>query len=59
MLSNDPPFATAAAYTPAKADPAVVGLPFSATMPWYSGLRRSANDMGQVFTRLASQPIAT
>ncbi len=49
----------AAAYTPAKAEPASVGLPFIATWPLYSGLSRSAKLVGQVLICLASQPMET
>lgn len=60
MSSNEPWLARAAAYTAAKADPAVLGLaPFIATRPLYSGLSRSAKESGQVLTRAASQPIDT
>ena len=58
MLSSEPPLASAAAYTPPKAEPDLVGSPFSATWPLYSGLSRSAKVVGQSLT-LASQPMET
>src|SRR3954466_2287474 len=57
--SSEPPFARDAAYTPAKAEPDVVGSPLSATLPLYCGLRRSANDVGHGLTRFPSPPIET
>ena len=57
MSSKEPPLASEAAYTPAKAEPDLVGLPFSATLPLYSGLSRSAKLVGQVLIFLASQPM--
>ena len=41
MSSAEPPLASAAIITPWKPADAWVGLPFSATLPRYSGLRRS------------------
>ena len=47
-----------AAYTPANAAPAWVGLPFSATMFLYCGLSRLLNEVGGVFTLELSYPMA-
>ncbi len=52
-LLSEPPFASAAANTPATAEFEVSGLPFSATLFLYSDFSRSANDFGGVLTRLA------
>ena len=49
----EPPFAIAAAKTPATADPDVSGLPFRATLFRYAELSRSANFFGAGFTRFA------
>jgi hypothetical protein len=46
MSSAEPPLASEAITTPAKAAPACVGSPFSATLPLYSGLSRSARLVG-------------
>ncbi len=54
MLLNDPPLASDAAYTAAKAAPACVGLPLIPTMFSYSDFKRSLNDVGAVFTLLGS-----
>ena len=51
MLPNEPPLASAAAYTPANAAPAWVGLPFSATMFLYGPVSSDLNEVGGVFTR--------
>ena len=45
-MDSDPPLARAAAATAANADPVWVGLPLMATWFLYSGLARSANDVG-------------
>ena len=50
-LLSEPPFASAAANTPAIAEPDVSGLPFRATWFLYSGLSRSANVFGGLETR--------
>ena len=46
MLLNDPPLASDAAYTAAKAAPACVGLPLIPTLFLYSDFNRSLNDVG-------------
>src|SRR6476646_6818998 len=58
-LLSEPPFASAAANTPAIAEPDVRGLPLSATWFLYSGLSRSANDLGGFLTRFPLYPIVT
>ncbi len=50
MSSKEPLLASAAAYTPPKAEPDLVGLPLRATWPLYCGFSRSAKVVGQVFT---------
>ena len=50
-LLSEPPFASAAAKTPAIAEPDWSGLPLSATLFLYSGFSRSANVFGGVLTR--------
>ena len=57
MSSRLPPFASAAAQTPAKAAAACVGLPLSATWPAYCGSSRSAIVVGHSATTEALQPI--
>ncbi len=46
MSSAEPPLPIEAIITPAKAAPACVGSPLSATLPLYSGLSRSATLVG-------------
>lgn len=59
MLSNEPPLASAVAQTALKAALALVGSPLRATLFLYSGLSRSASDVGQLATFEVSQPIET
>src|SRR3954453_23680718 len=59
MSCSEPPFASAPAQTPANADAAWVGSPFSATLPLYSGFGRPAGvfGLGAGAPSLALQPI--
>jgi len=54
MLPNEPPLARAAAYTPANAAPAWVGLPLRATMFLYGPVSSDLNEVGGFFTRALS-----
>jgi hypothetical protein len=56
MSSAEPPLASEAMTTPLNPAAAAVGSPFSAILPSYSGLRRSATVAGMV-TFPASHPI--
>src|SRR2546429_9009015 len=56
---SEPPFASAAAKTPATAEPDVSGLPFRATWFLYAELSRSLKVFGAGLTRLALKPIET
>ena len=58
MSSNEPPLASEAAITAAKAAPASRGSPLSATRPSYSGSLRSANVWGAVSTSVVLVPMA-
>ena len=50
-LVSEPPLASAAANTPATAEPDVRGEPFNATWFLYSGFKRSWNVFGGFLTR--------
>ena len=56
MSSAEPPWDSATINTPENAAPAWVGSPLSATLPWYSGLRRSST-VATGGTFAASKPI--